>query len=266
MAGNNHVMNTLDEILAECLTDIESGEASLEQCLELYPEHAQDLRPLLQTAQSVRQAPTVEPSAAFQSVAPTRLANLMAAHRRPEIAQRHPDRAPSLRRLTLLASRVAVVVIMVTVLLAGTAYASQGSLPDGPLYPLKRTIEQVRVTAARSDMRRARVFVGLLDERARETAAMAERGNLQRSAETGGQYARLLLEAEMISNRVPAQRPEGRKLLTLLRDRLVAQQAILQHGVDNAPERGKQQLRMLIIGNQRLIDRLNRRLPDDTVV
>jgi hypothetical protein len=261
-----NVTDTLDEILAQCLSDIESGAASLEQCLDCYPEHAAALRPLLQTARAVRQAPVVEPSAAFEAVAQTRLANLIAARRPPEIAPQRARYSPSLRRLISLGSRVALVVITVSILLAGTAYASQDSLPDSPLYPLKRTIEQVRVTAARSDVRRARVLVGLLDQRARETSAMTARGNLERSTETGAQYARLLLEAETISNRVPAQHPEGRKLLTLLRDRLVAQQSVLQRGMDSGPEKGKQQLRMLIISNQRLIDRINRRLPADTVV
>ena len=43
----------MDRILDDCLTELIAGAASVEDCLSRYPEHADDLRPLLQVAVQV---------------------------------------------------------------------------------------------------------------------------------------------------------------------------------------------------------------------
>ena len=48
--------NDLETILDTCLYQIEEGEASLEECLARYPEHAAQLQPLLMAATKLSRA------------------------------------------------------------------------------------------------------------------------------------------------------------------------------------------------------------------
>jgi hypothetical protein len=61
------------ELLDACLTAIETQGLSLEECLAHYPAQGEALRPLLMTAQQLRQAASVQPSAAFRQQAAARL-------------------------------------------------------------------------------------------------------------------------------------------------------------------------------------------------
>lgn len=53
---------TLDTALDESLTLLETGRATLAECLERYPAYADDLRPLLEIALAVRNVPAPTPS------------------------------------------------------------------------------------------------------------------------------------------------------------------------------------------------------------
>ena len=48
-------------LLSACLAAIEQGDATLQSCLAEHPEHADALRPLLETALAARTALVVEP-------------------------------------------------------------------------------------------------------------------------------------------------------------------------------------------------------------
>lgn len=254
-------MNTFDEMLSRCLADLETGRATIDECLARYPEHAAALRPLLRTALAVRSLPAVEPAPEFLAAAQTRMQNLIAARQRPAAQQRMPQAAPlPRRRWSGLLAKAAVAVVLASAMLGGTAYAARDTLPDSPLYPIKRTVEQVQVAFAPSDVRRARVFVQLMDKRAIETAAMIKTGKIERSREATVQYLRLLKDAEAIANRLPMHRPESRPLLLFLRDRLLAQQAGFQRLAANGPERQQIFIRPVVSQIQRTLDRINARL------
>ena len=45
---------SIDEILDECLAQLESGQATVQECLASHPDHAESLCPLMQTALEVR--------------------------------------------------------------------------------------------------------------------------------------------------------------------------------------------------------------------
>ncbi|MCX8126111.1 MAG: hypothetical protein N3E40_03065, partial [Dehalococcoidia bacterium] len=61
-----------DEILNECLEALEKGQ-SLEACLDRYPEHAQSLRPLLETALAARRVAKLRPRPEFKEAVRRRL-------------------------------------------------------------------------------------------------------------------------------------------------------------------------------------------------
>ena len=58
---------TIQQALDQCLEDIRSGAASVEDCLRRYPEFANDLRPLLRMARRLESADEVRPGRAYKS-------------------------------------------------------------------------------------------------------------------------------------------------------------------------------------------------------
>ncbi len=58
---------TIQQALDQCLADIRSGSASVDDCLRRYPEFADDLRPLLRMARRLESADEVRPSRAYKS-------------------------------------------------------------------------------------------------------------------------------------------------------------------------------------------------------
>lgn len=73
-----------EDIFEECLAAILAGQRSLDECLALYPQAAQELQPLLETALDLRASLQLEPSAAFRERARHRF--LMAVASRPATA------------------------------------------------------------------------------------------------------------------------------------------------------------------------------------
>jgi hypothetical protein len=249
-------MDNLDDILAQCLADIEAGTATAEECSERYPAQADELRQLLHTAGAIRHAEAVEPSLAFQAAAPVRLANLIAARQQTLSASTPLPALPTRRRWGAMLARAAFVAVIGSMLLGGVVFAARDSLPDSPLYGVKRTVEQVQVAVTPNDTRKARVFVQLMDRRALEAAAMLRSGNVQRARETALNYDRILRDAAAAAERVPSNRPEGRVVLTYMRERLLAQQAILQRVTDSSPERSRLLLRPTMQSLQGTIDHI----------
>jgi hypothetical protein len=109
-------------------------------------------------------------------------------------------------------------------------------------------------------VRRARVFVGLMDQRAVEIGAMLRSGNAERAREASMQYAIMLREAEAVAERLPANRPEARVFLNYMRERLQAQQTMFMRLQSNTPERLRPLIRPALTNNQRTLDRINVRL------
>ncbi len=56
----------IESILDQCLEDIRARRATLAQCLARYPEHAEELKPLLEMALAIEEIPDVKPSDEFK--------------------------------------------------------------------------------------------------------------------------------------------------------------------------------------------------------
>jgi len=137
-------MKRIDEILIDCLRDIESGKATIEDCLERHPALRGELEPLLRLAVDIERLPAEAPSAGFRSKA---RANVM------EYAHEHPLKHSQRHWLANIFiqpgwARSGVIVLAVLVIIAGsatgTAYAAQSSLPGDLLYPVKTGTESWR--------------------------------------------------------------------------------------------------------------------------
>ena len=159
-----------DNILDECLERLLVDGETIEQCLKRYPEQAQELEPLLQTALEAKEASTIQPRAEFK------------ARARYQFASAFQDKASRKSRPFFgWLPRWAAVATVVLVLLAvggGTLVVASGSMPDSPLYSLKLATEEAQLVLTPSEIGRARLCAELVDRRVEEIIYMADKGDV----------------------------------------------------------------------------------------
>ncbi len=155
-------MITLEDALDECLAQIATGQATIEECLARYPQHAPQLRRLLAAAAPLQPAPTVKPSASFKARNRAQLIAHIGEHPRRRSAPL-PFSQNSLRLAFSVAS------LVVAFFLVGTV-AAQSALPGQPLYSWKRTSENAWRAIAPNPLA---VDLGLTQRRADELVQMS---------------------------------------------------------------------------------------------
>jgi len=158
------------DILARCLADVESGRATVEDCLGRYPRLEGELRPLLEIALSIRPV-GVPASEEFKERVRRRLVETMrtdAVNASARLSRRH-------RFAMRVATGVAGALVIGTLATTGTVYAAQTSLPGDALYPVKTTAEHVQLTLTLNHEQKAFLHLKLAQRRIDEVAALAER-------------------------------------------------------------------------------------------
>jgi hypothetical protein len=178
-------LKKFEDILAECIDDTKAGRASIEDCLGKYPSVRGQLEALLRISLEIGEPPDVKPSPSFKMKARVLLMDQM--HGR-QVTTRWPwsryssqaKPATYIRRFsTSLAGVILAIVLAVFGLGAGTAYASQASLPGDTLYPIKLAAEQAGMILVGDDAARAERALSFANKRVREMEALAEKGRPQ---------------------------------------------------------------------------------------
>lgn len=157
----------VNSILAECIEAVTSGERTVQECLDAFPQHASWLRAPLQTALHLSRLETP----AMSQDAVKRLEY--------RLRQKSP-RKPRMLCLPAITQRAAAIVVLVLVLVFGSGggivYASSDSLPGETLYDVKRWWEGVIVVAANLTGQLDDVWLHLAQTRLNEAWTLAERG------------------------------------------------------------------------------------------
>jgi hypothetical protein len=178
-------LKKLEDILVQCIEDIKAGRSSIEDCLDRYPSLREQLEPLLRIASAIPGPPDVKPSPYFKIKARVWLMEQIHGGR---TAPRWPWSRYNIqarpityikRFSTSMASVILAVVLAVSALGAGTAYASQSSLPGDTLYPVKLATEQAGMILVQDDVARAERALSFANKRATEMEALAEKGRPQ---------------------------------------------------------------------------------------
>ena len=157
-----------DNILDECLERLLIKGETVEQCLESYPEQADELKPLLQTALVTKKASAIQPRPDFRARARYQFRSALQAT--------GPKRSrPFFGWQPRWATAVAIVLILLLVG-GGTAAAAGNSMPDEPLYRVKLATEQVRLALTPSDIGKAQLLAELADKRVAEIIYLANQG------------------------------------------------------------------------------------------
>ena len=166
-----------DNALNDCLERLAAGE-SVAECLARYPEHADELAPLLQMGQAtMRVSRSGEPSAEGRARGMARMQAALAENRQRRSGQWQIPRFRWRPITTPIAAAFAVVFLAI-VAAGGTTVASADSIPGEPLYPVKSIRESVEERIARSDEHKARVHAKLARERGREMRELIVRGRI----------------------------------------------------------------------------------------
>jgi len=180
--------NKLEEILDLCLARLKAGE-NLESCLADYPAYAEELRPLLMTATDIRALP--QPQARPAAVRQGRermLAALQAKKSRPaapaiflplQYLRQLIDLLTGKERWTLkIGLRFAATMMALALVLATplTITASSQSLPDEPLYPVKRAWEGVRYALTFDPQARQELEKQFQERRQKEVDTLVDQG------------------------------------------------------------------------------------------
>jgi hypothetical protein len=174
-----------EEILAECLEAVTTGQRTVEKCLALYPQWRDRLEPLLWLGHRLGQASFPEADPAFQEAARERF--LAAAQARAAVSRRprrflpalpvlsrwswRPASAPSWRRV---AATMAAALLIGFVGFSSFVVASAGdSLPGDWRYPVKQLTERTRLALTFGEDARREYRIRLAEERLHEVQGLA---------------------------------------------------------------------------------------------
>lgn len=131
------------EALEDCLAAIESG-ANIETCLSLYPEMAEDLRSLLDTAQIASSMRDDQiPDAAFQRSRSLMLRKAASLHD-------HNHSKPVFGRLPRIAFVALSLALLFFLTWQGLVVVAAQALPGDTLYSFKRTAEDLSLRIAQN--------------------------------------------------------------------------------------------------------------------
>ncbi len=205
-------MKNIDTIVAQCIDDIQAGNAGLEDCLARYADASDELRPLLELAMKIRAPMDLQPSSEYKSMARTRLLEHIHAEQKSRMK---PEKTSQGWFYGWSRAAVVTATVLVILVLSGTAtvYASQSSLPGDKLYALKTGTEQMQRTFTLNNEAAVTLELDFAAERLEELEALAalspdESTTLSQAAvypmsiATGSEWAILLSATAPLSERI----------------------------------------------------------------
>ncbi|UCH42383.1 MAG: hypothetical protein JSW16_06070 [Dehalococcoidales bacterium] len=160
----------IENILNECLERMLVQGETVERCVGLYPQHADELRPLLEFAVAAREATVIQPRPEFRDRARYQFSQIL---RDSEQKARRPLFGWHWRP-----TWVATVAIFLVLIIAGggTAAAASGSMPDQALYTVKLITERVQLAFTFTALGKAEAYASMADKRVDEIVYLAGEG------------------------------------------------------------------------------------------
>ncbi len=160
-----------EEILANCIEEVRSGQSTVDDCTKRYPALEKELRLMLEIAASIK-PDEVSPSPEFKARAALHLFD----EAPQSVAVRTTGRFRgwfALKPVRATAS-VLLVVLIFAVVGGGTVFAAQSSTPGDVLYPVKTGAENIQLTLTTSSLAKARLYLQLAQKRINEMTQQAK--------------------------------------------------------------------------------------------
>jgi len=167
-----------DSVLDECLERLLVKGDTIAQCLQSFPKHADELKPLLETALATKKASAIQPRPEFRDRGRYQFSLALQETER--------KRSRPFFSWSWQARWVPVGAIVLVLLLAGsgTVAAAGGSMPGDTLYSVKLATEQVRLVLTPSALGKAEFYADLADRRVAEIVSMAGENKPERIEQT----------------------------------------------------------------------------------
>src|SRR4030067_66240 len=117
---------TFEDVLDECLGRLLVENQTVEQCLQSFPEHSKELKPMLETALAARKVSAIQPRSEFKERARQQFNSAL-----QETGRQKSRTSLHLGWVWQRSWATAVTVVLVILLAGGgTVYAASGSMPD----------------------------------------------------------------------------------------------------------------------------------------
>ena len=177
--------DAIANIIDTCLDAILSGQSTIDQSLALYPEHAQELRSLVESALWFEQHKGLfDAPAELKSAQKARIQKTISTH--PQVVAKSFDLNILLsqfqsifsRRSLQLAGSLALVVILLFSSTAGFALAAQSAIPGDLLYQSKLSIEKVSLFLSTTQKHDTELEVEFTERRMFEIEGLIQKGRL----------------------------------------------------------------------------------------
>lgn len=173
-----------------CLDKLKEGK-SIEYCLNLYPELAAELEPLLHLTKDLEGVPKPEPRKEAINLALIKMGEAAAAGREKKTVIEKLFPRPFVFRPAFAKALTFALILIFAVWSMG--FLSSRSIPGNLLYPLKLATEKVKFTLTRSPEGKVELRLTLADRRLEELVRTVEqKGSLDESL-----VRNLLKEAEL---------------------------------------------------------------------
>jgi uncharacterized membrane protein YgcG len=173
---------TIESLLEHCLQEV-ARTGDIEAVLRRYPQYASQLRPLLETATTVGcyYATVPEPPSGLAAGRARLLATATQQRARAQATaiSTQGERIQHKMKLifaTRLVGAILAVVIGTTAVGGGVVRAAGDSLPGDFIYPVKLTVENLRMDLARTPEAQVDLALQFAEERATEIQAIVEAG------------------------------------------------------------------------------------------
>jgi hypothetical protein len=187
-------LEKIEIVLTNCIKEIKSGKASLADCLNRYASVRQELEPLLKVALNIKEPQVLNLDSNYKQAAKARLLQQIRTARQKK-SRSFTDifsfGLPARFVWARVAVSIVVVVILVSMLAGGTAYAAQSSLPGDLLYPVKIGTEDVRLLIAGDSAAKAKLNLQFAQTRLEEMSNLAIRNEEKTELAVNGYQANL---------------------------------------------------------------------------
>jgi len=246
---NTNQISTVEDALAACITSIEAGKASVQACLEGFPQFRDELAPLLEKYASIREHSGLTPSKEYRKRGRAELISKINGMQDVTFKDNHRNLLwKPKRKLNWRFNMLQIIIITLLALGAatgGAVYASDGAEPGQMLYGLDRATEQIRLNLARDEESAAYLRLEMAMERIEEARGRLEEEDLENAEEALNAYGSEISELaqlvgepggadyEALAELVTAARSIHIDVLTGLLDQVPEQaQEAIQHAIE----------------------------------
>ncbi|MFC2011504.1 DUF5667 domain-containing protein [Chloroflexota bacterium] len=157
-----------ENILDECLERLLLRDETIEQCLQSFPDYADELKPLLETALTASEATDIQPRSEFRDRARYEFYSVL-----EEAGQKKSRTLFGWGWQPRWVTAVAIALVLVLGS-GGTAIAANNTMPNDFLYPVKLASEQVQLAFTFTETGKAEVHARLADKRVMEIVYLVD--------------------------------------------------------------------------------------------